>query len=120
MHIPSSITRMLLAAALLANILMPASAGALSHTISSMDDMGHSKTDIISCLNQHQAPTAPVTKETKDIDGEDDIDPTPPETPTLRLDTINYSEPGFADNDITTSSSFKPPDIVIETANLRI
>jgi len=87
--------------------------------MSSMGDMDHPATDIVNCMNQHQAPTISAIKELEQVDSEDD-EPTPPEFSFFNAIDLRYDKPTKQKTDLIRSSSFRPPDIVILTANLRI
>ena len=100
-------------------IFIPASTGSSVFAMSSMDDMGHSNVDIVSCMNQHQVPTPPTAKEIDQLKNDDD-DGAPQESPYYLGLSINYAEPKKQKTNLIASSSFRPPDIVILTANLRI
>lgn len=101
------------------SIIIPAIAGSPTFATSSMDDMGHSDVDIVSCMTQHQVPTAAAIKELDQVDSEDD-DPIPPEITYFNPSELRYDQPTKQKTDLIRSSSFRPPDIVILTANLRI
>lgn len=83
-----------------------------------MDSMNHSNMDIVSCTNQHQVATPTATKELEQLENEDDT--TPQELPYNFNQTDNYSELKKRKTILISSSSFRPPDIVILTSNLRI
>ena len=57
------INRLTLAIVVAISIILPAIAGSPTFAMSSMDDMGHSNVDIVSCMNQHQVPIPPTAKE---------------------------------------------------------
>lgn len=112
--------RLFLPLAVAVSLLVPGIAASPTFAMSSsMDDMGHSTADIVSCMNQHQVPTATTTKELDQIDSEDE-NPLPPEAPYFNVSDLAYAEPTKQKTDLIRSSSFRPPDIVILTANLRI
>ena len=113
------INRLLLPVVVAISIIIPAIAGSPTFAMSSMDDMGHSNVDIVSCMNQHQVPTATAIKELDQVDNEDD-DPIPPEITYFNPTELRYDQPAKQKTDLIRSSSFRPPDIVILTANLRI
>ena len=113
------INQLLLPIVVAISIIIPAVAGSPTFAMSSMDDMGHSEVDIVSCMNQHQVPTATAIKELDQVDNEDD-DPIPPEITYLNPTELRYDQPAKQKTDLMRSSSFRPPDIVILTANLRI
>ena len=113
------INQLLLPIVVAISIIIPAVAGSPTFAMSSMDDMGHSSVDIVSCLNQHQVPTPPTAKEIDQLKNDDD-DGAPQESPYYSGLSINYAEPKKQKTNLIASSSFRPPDIVILTANLRI
>ena len=113
------INRLTLAIVVAISIILPAVAGSPTFAMSSMDDMGHSNVDIVSCMNQHQVPTPPTAKEIDQLKNEDD-DGVPQELPYYLGLSTNYGEPKKQKTNLIASSSFRPPDIVILTANLRI
>lgn len=113
------INRLLLPVVVAISIIIPAIAGSPAFAMSSMGDMGHSNVDIVSCMTQHQAPTATTLKELDQVDNEDD-DPIPPENTYFNPSELRYDQPAKQKTDLIRSSSFRPPDIVILTANLRI
>jgi hypothetical protein len=114
------INQLLLPIVVAISIIIPAIAGSPTFAMSSMDDMGHSEVDIVSCMTQHQVPTATTINEELDqVDNEDD-DPLPPENTYFNPSELRYDQPAKQKTDLTRSSSFRPPDIVILTANLRI
>ena len=113
------INRLILAIVVAISIILPAVAGSPTFAMSSMDNMGHSDVDIVSCMNQHQVPTPPTAKEIDQLKNEDD-DGAPQELPYYLGQSTNYGEPKKQRTNLIASSSFRPPDIVILTANLRI
>lgn len=113
------INRLILAIVVAISIILPAIAGSPTFAMSSMDNMGHSDVDIVSCMNQHQVPTPPTAKEIDQLKNEDD-DGAPQELPYYLGQSTNYGEPKKQRTNLIASSSFRPPDIVILTANLRI
>ncbi len=113
------INQLLLPIVVAISIIIPAVAGSPTFAMSSMDDMGHSEVDIVSCITQHQVPTATAIKELDQVDNEDD-DPIPPENTYFNPSELRYDQPAKQKTDLIRSSSFRPPDIVILTANLRI
>lgn len=113
------INRLTLAIVVAISIILPAVAGSPTFAMSSMDNMGHSDVDIVSCMNQHQVPTPPTAKEIDQLKNEDD-DGVPQELPYYLGLSTNYGEPKKQKTNLIASSSFRPPDIVILTANLRI
>lgn len=113
------INRLTLALVVAISIILPAVAGSPTFAMSSMDDMGHSDVDIVSCMNQHQVPTPPTAKEIDQLKNEDD-DGVPQELPYYLGLSTNYGEPKKQKTNLIASSSFRPPDIVILTSNLRI
>mgnify|MGYP005608526221 FL=1 len=113
------INRLLLPIVVAISIIIPAIAGSPTFAMSSMDDMGHSEVDIVSCMTQHQAPTPPTAKEIDQLKNDDD-DGAPQESPYYLGLSTNYGEPKKQKTNRITSSSFRPPDIVILTENLRI
>ena len=114
-----NLNQLLLPIVVAISIIIPAVAGSPTFAMSSMDDMGHSSVDIVSCLNQHQVPTPPTAKEIDQLKNDDD-DGAPQESPYYSGLSINYAEPKKQKTNLIASSSFRPPDIVILTANLRI
>lgn len=113
------INRLTLAIVVAISIILPAVAGSPTFAMSSMDNMGHSNVDIVSCMNQHQVPTPPTAKEIDQLKNEDD-DGAPQELPYYLGQSTNYGEPKKQRTNLIASSSFRPPDIVILTSNLRI
>lgn len=113
------INRLLLPIVVAISIIIPAIAGSPTFAMSSMDDMGHSDVDIVSCMNQHQAPTPPTAKEIDQLKNDDD-DGAPQESSYYLSISTDYAEPKKQKTNRITSSSFRPPDIVILTENLRI
>lgn len=113
------INRLILPIVVAISIIIPAIAGSPTFAMSSMDDMGHSDVDIVSCMNQHQAPTPPTAKEIDQLKNKDD-DGAPQESPYYLGLSTNYAEPKKQKTNLIASSSFHPPDIVILTSNLRI
>jgi hypothetical protein len=113
------INRLILAIVVAISIILPAVAGSPTFAMSSMDNMGHSDVDIVSCMNQHQVPTPPTAKEIDQLKNEDD-DGAPQELPYYLGQSTNYGEPKKQRTNLIASSSFRPPDIVILTSNLRI
>lgn len=113
------INRLILAIVVAISIILPAIAGSPTFAMSSMDNMGHSDVDIVSCMNQHQVPTPPTAKEIDQLKNEDD-DGAPQELPYYLGQSTNYGEPKKQRTNLIASSSFRPPDIVILTSNLRI
>ncbi len=113
------INRLTLAIVVAISIILPAVAGSPTFAMSSMDNMGHSDVDIVSCMNQHQVPTPPTAKEIDQLKNEDD-DGAPQELPYYLGQSTNYGEPKKQRTNLIASSSFRPPDIVILTSNLRI
>ena len=113
------INRLILAIVVAISIILPAVAGSPTFAMSSMDNMGHSDVDIVSCMNQHQVPTPPTAKEIDQLKNEDD-DGAPQELPYYLGQSTNYGEPKKQRTNLIASSSFRPPDIVILTENLRI
>ena len=113
------INRLTLAIAVAISIILPAVAGSPTFAMSSMDDMGHSDVDIVSCMNQHQVPIPPTAKEIDQLKNDDD-DGAPQESPYYLGLSTNYGEPKKQKTNLIASSSFRPPDIVILTSNLRI
>ena len=113
------INRLILAIVVAISIILPAVAVSPTFAMSSMGDMGHSNVDIVSCMNQHQAPTPPTAKEIDQLKNEDD-DGVPQELPYYLGLSTNYGEPKKQKTNLIASSSFRPPDIVILTSNLRI
>lgn len=113
------INRLTLAIVVAISIILLAVAGSPTFAMSSMDDMGHSDVDIVSCMNQHQVPTPPTAKEIDQLKNEDD-DGVPQELPYYLGLSTNYGEPKKQKTNLIASSSFRPPDIVILTENLRI
>ena len=113
------INRLTLAIVVAISIILPAVAGSPTFAMSSMNNMGHSDVDIVSCMNQHQVPTPPTAKEIDQLKNDDD-DGAPQEPPYYLGLSINYAEPKKQKTNLIASSSFRPPDIVILTANLRI
>ena len=113
------INRLLLPIVVAISIIIPAIAGSPTFALSSMGDMGHSNVDIVSCMNQHQVPTPPTAKEIDQLKNEDD-DGAPQELPYYLGQSTNYGEPKKQRTNLIASSSFRPPDIVILTSNLRI
>ena len=113
------INRLTLAIVVAISIILPAVAGSPTFAMSSMDDMGHSDVDIVSCMNQHQVLTPPTAKEIDQLKNEDD-DGVPQELPYYLGLSTNYGEPKKQKTNLIASSSFRPPDIVILTSNLRI
>lgn len=113
------INRLLLPVVVAISIIIPAVAGSPTFAMSSMDDMGHSNVDIVSCMNQHQVPTPPTAKEIDQLKNKDD-DGAPQESQYYLGLSTNYGEPNKQETNLIASPSFRPPDIVILTANLRI
>ena len=113
------INRLLLPIVVAISIIIPAIAGSPTFAMSSMDDMGHSSVDIVSCMNKHQVPTPPTAKEIDQLKNDDD-DGAPQELPYYLGLSTNYGEPKKQKTNLIASSSFRPPDIVILTSNLRI
>ncbi len=113
------IHRILIPIVVAISIVIPAIAGSPTFAMSSMADMGHSDVDIVSCMNQHQVPTPPTAKEIDQLKNEDD-DGAPQESPYYLGLSTNYAEPKKQKTNLIVSSSFRPPDIVILTLNLRI
>lgn len=113
------INRLILAIVVAISIILPAVAGSPTFAMSSMDNMGHSDVDIVSCMNQHQVPTPPTAKEIDQLKNEDDDGP-PQELPYYLGQSTKYGEPKKQRTNLIASSSFRPPDIVILTSNLRI
>ena len=113
------INRLLLPVVVAISIIIPAIAGSPTFAMSSMDDMGHSNVDIVSCMNQHQVPTPPTAKEIDQLKNEDD-DGAPQESQYYLGLSTNYGEPNKQETILIASPSFRPPDIVILTLNLRI
>lgn len=113
------INQLLLPIVVAISIILPAVAGSPTFAMSSMDNMGHSDVDIVSCMNQHQVPTPPTAKEIDQLKNEDD-DGAPQELPYYLGQSTNYGEPKKQRTNLIASSSFRPPDIVILTSNLRI
>lgn len=121
MRFHAALTKITLVAALLANIFIPTSVAAISHTASTMDHMGHSNnSEVARCLVQHQSPNATVAKNYTHVKNKKQYDPNPPEVPYFSVHMTGYMEIELPKYDPIISSSFKPPDIVIETSNLRI
>lgn len=87
--------------------------------MSSMDTMGHSNMDVVSCINLHQVAPPTATSEVDQLENEDDDD-APQELPYYLNLSTNYAQPNKQRADLISSSSFRPPDIVILTLNLRI
>jgi len=112
------INRLILPIVVAISIIIPAIAGSPTFAMSSMDNMGHSSVDIVDCMNQHQVPTPPTEKEIDHLKNEDDGAYQEPSYYS-GLST-NYAEPKKQKTNLITSSSFRPPDIVILTSNLRI
>lgn len=113
------VKRLFLPLAVAISILIPGIGGSPTFALSSMEDMGHSTVDIVSCMTQHQVPTATPIKELDQVDNEDD-NPIPPEITYFNPSELQYDQPAKQKTDLIRSSSFRPPDIVILTANLRI
>lgn len=113
------INRLLLPIVVAISIIIPAVAGSPTFAMSSMDDMGHSNVDIVSCMNQHQVPTPPTAKEIDQLKNKDD-DGAPQESQYYLGLSTNYGEPNKKETNLIASPSFRPPDMVILTANLRI
>ena len=113
------INRLLLPVVVAISIIIPAIAGSPTFAMSSMDDMGHSNVDIVSCMNQHQVPTPPTAKEIDQLKNKDD-DGAPQESQYYLGLSTNYGEPNKQETNLIASPSFRPPDIVILTLNLRI
>ena len=113
------INQLLLPVVVAISIIIPAIAGSPTFAMSSMDDMSHSDVDIVSCMNQHQVPTPPTAKEVDQFKNEDD-DGAPQESPYYLGLSTNYGEPNKQETNLIASPSFRPPDIVILTLNLRI
>ena len=111
------INRLLLPIVVAISIILPAVAGSPTFAMSSMNNMGHSDVDIVSCMNQHQVPTPPTAKEIDQLKNEDD-DGVPQDLPYYVGLSTNYGEPKKQKTNLIASSSFRPPDIVILTANL--
>ena len=111
------INRLTLAIVVAISIILPAVAGSPTFAMSSMNNMGHSDVDIVSCMNQHQVPTPPTAKEIDQLKNEDD-DGVPQDLPYYVGLSTNYGEPKKQKTNLIASSSFRPPDIVILTANL--
>ncbi len=113
------IKRILLSTALAISIMAPGLTSAPA-TASSMAQMGHPPTDIVACLNQHQAPTAPTSGESRHLKDDDKERHIPPVNPYFVAFQHTYNEPQKSYRDPSLTSSFRPPDIVILTARLRI
>ena len=113
------INRLLLPVVVAISIIIPAIAGSPTFAMSSMGDMGHSDVDIVSCMNQHQVPTPPTAKEIDQLKNKDD-DGAPQESQYYLGLSTNYGEPNKQKTNLIASPSFRPPDIVILTLNLRI
>lgn len=113
------INRLILPIIVAISIIMPGFASSTTFAMSPMDDMGHSTTDYVSCISEHQVPVVPAAKELDQIKNEDD-ETTPPESPYFMGLSQQYAKPNKQETNLITSSSFRPPDIVILTANLRI
>ena len=113
------INRLLLPVVVAISIIIPAIAGSPTFAMSSMDDMGHSNVDIVSCMTQHQVPTPPTAKEIDQLKNKDD-DGAPQESQYYLGLSTNYGEPNKQETNLIASPSFRPPDIVILTLNLRI
>jgi len=113
------INRLLLPVVVAISIIIPAIAGSPTFAMSSMGDMGHSNVDIVSCMNQHQVPTPPTAKEIDQLKNKDD-DGAPQESQYYLGLSTNYGEPNKKETNLIASPSFRPPDIVILTLNLRI
>lgn len=113
------INRLILPIVVSISIIIPAIAGSPTFAMSSMDDIGHSEVDLVSCMNQHQVPAPPKAKELDQLINEDD-EGIPQELPYYLGLSTSYAEPKKQKTNRIASSSFRPPDIVILTANLRI
>ena len=106
------INRLLLAIVVAISIILPAIAGSPTFAMSSMDNMGHSGVDIVSCMNSTRFPP-PAAKEIDQLKNEDD-DGVPQELP-YYLGLSNYGEPKNRKLTLSPHQSFRPPDIVILT-----
>jgi hypothetical protein len=122
MRISLAIKRISLLSAIAFSVLLPGFTATTTYAAGNMDGMGmgQTRTDVTNCLERHQAPTAPIDKESKQTDPEDKDEPIPPELPYYanfqKLPT-GTAKPA---RKLIESSSFVPPDILILTSTLRI
>lgn len=120
MRISLVIKRISLLSAIAFSVLLPGFTATTTYAAGNMDGMGHAKTDVTNCLERHQAPTAPIDRESKQTDHEDKDEPIPPAVPYYAIFQKHPAEPSKSVKKLVESSSFVPPDIIILTANLRI
>jgi len=101
------------------SIIIPSIASSTTLAISSMEDMGHATVDAIRCTSQHQISVAPAGVRLDKIDRDKD-EPISPEQPYFTAFQHQFREPIKPKLELILLSSFRPPDIVILTAHLRI
>ena len=102
------------------SLVLSGFASSTSSAMSMMEHSAHLSTDVVTCMVQHQNPAAPVSKEVRQLNEEDDDDPLPVRICYLYPTPDRYAAPNKKKSNRIVSSSFRPPDIVILTANLRI
>lgn len=120
MKISFAIKRILLSIAVIASLFAPGVA-IPTPTVAAqpMDDMSHVETDFVTCQERHQTPAA-INKDTKQLDSEDEDEPTSRDAPYYVALRARLVEPAKPIVNLIESPSFVPPDIVILTCNLRI
>ena len=110
----------ILSTALMLGVVLPGFSAPSAFASAAMQEMRHSPADLLGCLNQHQAQATPSNKDTIQPQDDNKKDPIPPANVYISASIasrVGHSDP---DDRLLTSSSFRPPDIVIDTANLRI
>lgn len=110
----------ILSTALMLGVVLPGFSAPSAFASAAMQDMRHSPTDLVGCLNQHQAQATPGVKTPIEPQKDNKKDPTPPTDFYNRINATSYAGHSDPDDRLVTSSSFRPPDIVINTASLRI
>lgn len=120
MELSQIIKRIMFSAAALAGLLLPALVGSSAMAMQPVEGMGHAVVDTFGCLERHNIPAAAVNKELKQDDTAERDDPLPLPWPLYVDLRQQITEPEKRIPDITVSSSFVPPDIVILTQQIRV
>lgn len=120
MHLLQMTKQLLLSSAVAMSVLLAGVLGPVAYASHSMATMGHETAPIANCAERHQAPTATVSKESYDFEQREDDEPDPSAPVTYPAASLVYPEPHRPVLRLFASSSFIPPDIVIQTAQLRI
>lgn len=87
---------------------------------SPMEGMDHGSTSITNCIDQHHVAPGASQKVKADEPKDEDNEPTPQPLPYfMQFQKVYAQQQQVTPQDITRSSSYRPPDILRLTSNVR-